>query len=266
MHEIPGSSWRAPRHDRSGMAAAFDGLFPRSGACQSGPERVAKALFATFPNYSRMHRGDQPTMAIAKNAPVAQLDRAPDYESGGQEFESLRARHFGTKRGTASVAVFALEAAQDPRASRPAKTTYQFPLSIGSERMRMRDSSNTTTAPLDNAGSKGDKFAKSNASCRAGVRVVAPRNRRSDGAASRVKANRVAKSVSADTMTRSSSRARTIKLPAHKGNRRLHQPFTASIHAHERVPSCDDLKLRRLEVGMKDSSRRTDASTAGAPA
>ena len=27
-------------------------------------------------------------------APVAQLDRAPDYESGGREFESLRARHF----------------------------------------------------------------------------------------------------------------------------------------------------------------------------
>jgi hypothetical protein len=27
-------------------------------------------------------------------APVAQLDRAPDYESGGWEFESLRARHF----------------------------------------------------------------------------------------------------------------------------------------------------------------------------
>src|SRR4029079_6047887 len=33
-------------------------------------------------------------MALAKNAPVAQLDRAPDYESGGQECESLRARHF----------------------------------------------------------------------------------------------------------------------------------------------------------------------------
>src|SRR6202012_4205037 len=27
-------------------------------------------------------------------APVAQLDRAPDYESGGQEFESLRAHPF----------------------------------------------------------------------------------------------------------------------------------------------------------------------------
>ncbi len=31
---------------------------------------------------------------LAKNAPVAQLDRALDYESRGQEFESLRARHF----------------------------------------------------------------------------------------------------------------------------------------------------------------------------
>ena len=30
---------------------------------------------------------------VFKSAPVAQLDRAPDYESGGQEFESLRVRH-----------------------------------------------------------------------------------------------------------------------------------------------------------------------------
>ncbi len=28
-----------------------------------------------------------------RTAPVAQLDRAPDYEFGGREFESLRARH-----------------------------------------------------------------------------------------------------------------------------------------------------------------------------
>jgi hypothetical protein len=50
-------------------------------------------------------------------APVAQLDRAPDYESGGQEFESLRARHFSCDTsegwvssisivGTTSVAAF----------------------------------------------------------------------------------------------------------------------------------------------------------------
>ena len=31
--------------------------------------------------------------AALRQAPVAQLDRAPDYESGGQRFESFRARH-----------------------------------------------------------------------------------------------------------------------------------------------------------------------------
>src|SRR5229473_1126112 len=32
-------------------------------------------------------------LRLPLRAPVAQLDRAPDYESGGREFESLRARH-----------------------------------------------------------------------------------------------------------------------------------------------------------------------------
>ena len=32
-------------------------------------------------------------------APVAQLDRAPDYESGGWKFESFRARQFRIKLG-----------------------------------------------------------------------------------------------------------------------------------------------------------------------
>src|SRR3954452_9960605 len=31
-------------------------------------------------------------LASTRSAPVAQLDRAPDYESGGQRFESFRAR------------------------------------------------------------------------------------------------------------------------------------------------------------------------------
>ena len=31
--------------------------------------------------------------SFAKNAPVAQLDRASDYESEGRAFESLRVRH-----------------------------------------------------------------------------------------------------------------------------------------------------------------------------
>ena len=30
---------------------------------------------------------------MATSAPVAQLDRVPDYESGGRTFESCRARH-----------------------------------------------------------------------------------------------------------------------------------------------------------------------------
>src|ERR1035437_7457476 len=33
-----------------------------------------------------------PNLPVALSAPIAQMDRAPDYESGGQEFESLRAR------------------------------------------------------------------------------------------------------------------------------------------------------------------------------
>ena len=38
------------------------------------------------------HRRALRLQCLAKNAPVAQLDRALDYESRGQEFESLRAR------------------------------------------------------------------------------------------------------------------------------------------------------------------------------
>ncbi len=41
-----------------------------------------------------INRTSSPQIAATWYAPVAQLDRAPDYESGGQEFESLRARHF----------------------------------------------------------------------------------------------------------------------------------------------------------------------------
>jgi hypothetical protein len=58
-----------------------------------------------------MHSGQAPD-CLAKNAPVAQLDRAPDYESGGQEFESLRARHFGTKLGTPKPADFSPDASR----------------------------------------------------------------------------------------------------------------------------------------------------------
>ena len=49
------------------------------------------------------HRRALRLQCLAKNAPVAQLDRALDYESRGQEFESLRARHFAiTENSTAN--------------------------------------------------------------------------------------------------------------------------------------------------------------------
>src|SRR5450830_1190095 len=34
-----------------------------------------------------------PKRTLTVSGPVAQLDRAPDYESGGRRFESFRARH-----------------------------------------------------------------------------------------------------------------------------------------------------------------------------
>src|SRR5258705_5317498 len=55
----------------------------------------------------------------AKNTPVAQLDRAPDYESRGQGFESLRARPktLGIKRVLSSSGN--LRADQTPFKHRP---------------------------------------------------------------------------------------------------------------------------------------------------
>src|SRR4029453_3820218 len=46
-----------------------------------------------FRKCMRFRWAPTPLEGLAKNAPVAQLDRALDYESRGQEFESLRARH-----------------------------------------------------------------------------------------------------------------------------------------------------------------------------
>lgn len=44
-----------------------------------------------------------PAQLFAKNAPVAQLDRASDYESEGRTFESFRARHFRSTPGRAGI-------------------------------------------------------------------------------------------------------------------------------------------------------------------
>jgi hypothetical protein len=55
------------------------------------------ALFKPLPK--RRFQANDGTPGKAPDAPVAQLDRASDYESEGREFESLRARHFPCMTG-----------------------------------------------------------------------------------------------------------------------------------------------------------------------
>ena len=43
---------------------------------------------------------------ILLHAPVAQLDRAPDFESVGRRFESCRARHSEVRKEKFKVSVF----------------------------------------------------------------------------------------------------------------------------------------------------------------
>src|SRR5581483_11577470 len=88
------------------------------GSCQLGRERVAKALFRE--DNSGLLLGNQVRAfwpETRENAPVAQLDRASDYESEGRTFESFRARHFGTELGTPKPAFFTLSAATSVRRS-----------------------------------------------------------------------------------------------------------------------------------------------------
>jgi hypothetical protein len=90
-----------------GGSSVFPATIPPSGhePCQWELKPIASGAFP-----ARICAGSI-FLRTAQDAPVAQLDRAPDYESGGRRFESFRARHFGTKLGTPKPAVFALEAA-----------------------------------------------------------------------------------------------------------------------------------------------------------
>ena len=83
-----GEPWRVRRGGRSyGGRAVAAGLWKkmrleRSRGLPGGEEPFRQRL---------RRRGHLPD--TSRQAPVAQLDRAPDYESGGQRFESFRARH-----------------------------------------------------------------------------------------------------------------------------------------------------------------------------
>src|SRR5262249_17216776 len=52
----------------------------------------ANELVSDFPRFARTFSAFLRAPSFPCKAPVAQLDRAPDFESGGQGFESLPAR------------------------------------------------------------------------------------------------------------------------------------------------------------------------------
>src|SRR5262249_5519677 len=76
---------------------AVNATHKRRRTCQQEPNPIGRSAFpSALPPREHFPRD-------AQDAPVAQLDRAPDYESGGQEFESLRARQLRTKPRTRAV-------------------------------------------------------------------------------------------------------------------------------------------------------------------
>ena len=87
LHATRMSPCRA-RRARSCLPAAGILTLPVDGPKQRGPQRPMAA--------ERARRGRpwrrQSKPRCQRQAPVAQLDRAPDYESGGRRFESFRAR------------------------------------------------------------------------------------------------------------------------------------------------------------------------------
>src|SRR5262249_43682258 len=85
--------------------------------------RIPRRSLSGGPRHQRTRQCARPwrmspiALFLRPAAPVAQLDRAPDFESGGQEFESLRARHFGPEPGTRKPADCALDGATRVRGS-----------------------------------------------------------------------------------------------------------------------------------------------------
>ena len=74
------------RVERARMPGAPPG---GSLSCQPRTEAIAMRPQPRLDRHARCRR--------KLDAPVAQLDRAPDYESGGRTFESFRARHFARR-------------------------------------------------------------------------------------------------------------------------------------------------------------------------
>ncbi len=128
------------------------GLSPSHGLARGiapwpcGSKAIASAAICSCPQsrkpldaHDRFRGGRSMTPPRSVCAPVAQLDRAPDYESGGREFESLRARH-RIRRSTLSgpaeslpAQLFSAEPRQGAPDSHAEGTDYQYIRSRGSQ-------------------------------------------------------------------------------------------------------------------------------------
>ena len=94
-----GARRRFPPASKSGLLAAF----------------IASRRSRAF---ARLCRRDERNDSVGHTtAGSACGPRTFRHESGGQEFESLRARHFGTELGTPKLAVFALDPTTSVRSS-----------------------------------------------------------------------------------------------------------------------------------------------------
>ena len=65
----------------------------RQGGARSQPKKVSRLGLHRRGSLNRV-RPSSPDLSGIGRAPVAQLDRASDYESEGWRFDSFRARHF----------------------------------------------------------------------------------------------------------------------------------------------------------------------------
>ncbi len=108
------------------------GLEPDPERWPSGRRRApAKGVWVKSP--SRVRIPPSPPcicLRFAQCAPVAQLDRAPGYEPGGREFESLRARHM-SKKNAGSEPAFLGPSATFVWNSRPTKAVEFDNLAAG---------------------------------------------------------------------------------------------------------------------------------------
>jgi hypothetical protein len=138
---------------RNGKAPTTSTLtHPRSSKDLTGrdrgchPEALVRRICARIP--PSMGSTARSFTKFLAQAPVAQLDRAPDYESGGQEFESLRARQHYTGPFHAPGGAFALYQTQGSITFKP-QSEKSSTLRVAKDARRDRTMAAIRASPSD---------------------------------------------------------------------------------------------------------------------